>query len=165
MGVKLSAEIQTALSDPKTVKIVAGVDAQGGPHAAFKDSLRLRKDGNLEYDEIIESSDANKSMVASIWFDRTVAVVLLTKDHRSFLIKGKAVRAIISGQEFRERYTAVREKLGDVDLSTVWVIEPFFEREDTLEKRRIEEEKAHPLLRHVDRLVQVDRLAQQDKIS
>ena len=154
MAVKLNAQIVSALSDPETVKVLAGTDVTGVPHVAFKDSLRLRGDGNLEYDEIIESSDTNKSMVASIWFGKTVAVALLTRDRRSFLIKGKAARAIISGQEFRERYTAVRKQLGDVDLSTVWVIEPLFEREDTLEKRRLEEEEAHPLLRHVDRLVQ-----------
>ncbi|MDR3230476.1 MAG: hypothetical protein LBT65_03480 [Synergistaceae bacterium] len=150
----LSADVKRALDDPETVRVVSNTDPDGVPHLAFKDSLRLREDGNLEYEEIIESSDFNKNMTYSIWFDRSVAIVLLTKDRRSFLIKGRVSRAIISGREFRDHYVAVRQRLGDVDLSTVWVIEPAFEREETLEKRRVEEEGAHPLLRHIDRLAQ-----------
>jgi hypothetical protein len=141
-----------ALVDPDTVKVLTGIDVDGIPHAAFKDSLRIRPDGYLEYDEIIESSDMNKVFVNAIWFGRTVSILLLTGARRSFLIRGKVYRAIIAGREFKERYLAIRERLGDVDLSTSWVIEPIFEREDTLEKRRIEEEERHPLLRHVDRL-------------
>jgi hypothetical protein len=153
MIVMLNEEIRAALTAPDTVKVVAGIDARGKPHVAFKNSLRPRPDGAIEYDEIIESSDMNKVLTNAIWFDKSIAVSLLTKSGRSFLIRGKVVKAIVSGHEFRERYTAVRERLGDVDLSTVWVIAPEFAREDTLEKRRVEEEAAHPLLRHVDRLV------------
>jgi hypothetical protein len=154
VGITLSFGAKEALRAPETVKVIANVGKDGVPHVAFKDSLRLREDGRIEYDEIIESSETNKNMTASIWFGKSAAIALLTRDRRSFLIKGKIARAIISGREFRERYTAIREKLGDVDLSTVWVIEPVFEREDTLEKRRVEEEDAHPLLRHLDRLTQ-----------
>ncbi|MDR3166239.1 MAG: hypothetical protein LBU13_11770 [Synergistaceae bacterium] len=153
MILTLSTDSRTALADPDTVKVLAGIDANGFPHVAFKDSLRIRPDGYLEYDEIIESSDMNKVFVNAVWFGRTVSVLLLTGARRSFLIKGSVYRAIIAGWEFKERYLTARKRLGDVDLSTSWVIEPTFEREDTLEKRRIEEEERHPLLRHVDRLL------------
>jgi hypothetical protein len=149
----LSADAQRALSALDTVKVLSTTGADGIPHISFKNSLHLREDGYIEYNEFIESSVTNKNMTFSIWFNKIIAIALLENNERSFLIKGKVIRAIISGREFRERYIAARKNDIDTDLSTVWVIEPISEIEDTLKKRRAEEENAHPLLKHLDLLV------------
>ncbi|MDR2744923.1 MAG: hypothetical protein LBB66_07010 [Desulfovibrio sp.] len=153
MAIELSAEARAAFRDNGTVKALASADTKGVPHLAFKDSLRLRADGLIEYREYIESSATNRNMTAAIWFGIPVSVALLAPDKRSFLIRGNVVRAIIAGREFRRHYEDIRRRPGDFDLSTVWLIEPEHERENTLAKRKAEEEQAHPLLRHVDRLL------------
>src|ERR1035438_9555052 len=48
-----------------------------------------------------------------------------------------------------------RRRLGDVDLSAVWVIEPEEVINENILVRRAEEEQAHPLFRHLDRLATV----------
>jgi hypothetical protein len=149
----LDEEIKKIISCPDTIISLATAGADGSVHSAFKNSFRARGDGNLEYDEVIETSRTNGNLVYSIWFGKTVSISALAKNLRAFLITGRPVRAIISGREFRERYVAIREKLGDVDLAATWVIEPLSVAEQTFEKRRAEEEEAHPLLRHLDRLI------------
>ena len=141
------------MSDENTVKVLASADERGIPHLAFKSSLRLRNDSFIEYREYIESSATNRNMTRSIWFGIPVSVALLTPDKRSFLIRGRVARAIIAGHEFRRHYEDVRRRPGDFDLSTVWLIDPEYERENTLARRKAEEERAHPLLVHVDRLL------------
>jgi hypothetical protein len=146
-------EARAALGNENTVKVLASAGEKGVPHLAFKDSLRLRSDGLIEYREYIESSATNRNMTRSIWFGIPVSVALLTPDQRSFLIRGRVARAIIAGREFRKHYEDVRRRPGDLDLSTVWLIDPEYERENTLAKRKAEEERDHPLLGHVDRLL------------
>ncbi|TQI68529.1 hypothetical protein [Clostridium sp. KNHs216] len=152
MSVILSEEIRRALADPGTVRAVSTVGKDGDPHIAFKQSLRLRRDGNLEYDEGIETSQTNKNLVYSIWFGKTVSISLFTPDRRSYNIVGRPLRVLIAGREFRTHYTAAREERGDIDLAAVWVIEPVATCEQSFDKRRVEEEAAHPLLQHLDRL-------------
>lgn len=152
MAIKLSEGVRAALEDETTVKILGTADAHGVPHLAVKESLRLRPDGLIDYREYIESSTTNRNMTASIWFGVPVSLCLVS-GKRSFLVKGKVVRAVISGREFRQHYEDVRQLSGDLDLSTVWIIEPDFEQDTTLCVRKEEEEKAHPLLQHVDRLL------------
>jgi hypothetical protein len=149
----LSEDIGRLLADDKTIAALATTGSDGAVHVSYKTSFRLRKDGNLEYDEAIETSQTNKNLVYSIWFGKTLSINVLSEDRRSFLITGRPVRAVISGREFRDHYIAIRERLGDVDLSAVWIIEPISVSEKSFEKRRSEEENAHPLLRHLDRLV------------
>ncbi len=153
MAVVLSDDIKALLQEEDTVKAVASVDRDGNPHVTYKGSLHVNKDGNLEFYELIESSQTNKNLVSSIWFTQKVAINILGKDKRSYQIKGIPYKAIIAGREFQKHYELVQEQLGSIDLSTIWVIEPEEVIEESLEKRRLEEEKAHPLLGHLDRWV------------
>jgi hypothetical protein len=152
MSAILNDDIKQILADSGTIAALATTGRDGLVHVAFKQSFSYREDGNLEYDEMIETSQTNQNLVYSIWFGKTVSISVLARSNRSYFITGRPVRAIISGREFREHYIAIREKLGDVDLSAVWVIEPISMQEQSLEKRRLEEEQSHPLLRHLDRL-------------
>jgi hypothetical protein len=153
MAVDLNDDIKALLQEPDTIKAVASIDQDGNPHIAYKGSLHVNKDGNIEFYEFIESSQTNKNLVASIWFKKQVAINILGKNNQSYQIKGTPYKAIIAGREFTRHYELIQEQFGKIDLSTVWVIEPEQIIEETFEKRRQEEEEAHPLLIHLDRLL------------
>lgn len=155
MAVELTDEVRNILKDPDSKKVLATIDREGNPHVTFKGSICANEAGYLEYYELIESSRTNKNMVHSIWFHKTVAVSVLNGD-TSYQIKGIPYRAIIAGREFEDAYKRVREIYGSrkVDLSTVWLIEPVEVVEESFEKRRREEEAAHPILRHLDLLIE-----------
>lgn len=155
-SVKLSQEIIDIIHSQDTIAAIATIDKEGIPHVTYKDSFVVTAKGELEFLEIIETSVTNKNLTYHLWFDKLVTINFLSHDKKSILIKGKVERAIISGKEFEERYVALRKKLGDTDLATVWRIEPTDFIDDSFEKRRVEEEEAHPLLRHLDRLVVAD---------
>lgn len=152
MAIELEAAIKKLLDDPETVKVLASISREGKPHVSFKGSIHVNDQGNLEYYEIIESSQTNKNLVHSIWFHKQVAINILGKNKQSFQIKGTPVKALIYGKEFEKHYKKIKAERGQ-DLSTVWIIEPEEIIEETFIKRKTEEEAAHPLFRHLDTLL------------
>lgn len=155
MAAQLTTEIIELLNDRDSTKVLATLDSDGFPHAVVKQSLQPAQDGNILYLELIESSRTNKNLVRSIWFNQKVAITLIGRDGRSYQIKGAPVKTHITGPLFQEQYSAVRQRLGDVDLAAVWVIEPQEIIDETFGKRKAEEEAAHPLFQHLDRLAAV----------
>ncbi len=145
-------EIVNLINDPATVKVLVTVDRQGVPHAVVKDSFWINAAGQLLYLELLESSRTNKNMIASLWFEQKVTIVLLGNDGISYQIKGRPVKTHVSGPVFREQYVRIREKLGDTDLAAVWVIEPEEIINESYTARRREEEDRHPYFKHLDRL-------------
>lgn len=151
MGIKLDENLIRIINSKTTIKALATVDKNGVPHVTYKGSFQIRDDGTISFYEIIETSVTNKNLTTSIWFDKVVAINFLSEEKESYQVKAKVKKAIISGQEFKEVYQAVRERFGDIDLSTVWVLEPIEVREENFSTRRVLEEEAHPLLCHLDR--------------
>ena len=123
MSIELSQDIIDLLNDQETVKVLATVNAEGIPHAVFKQSLHVGSDGHIHSLELIETSNTARNLVGSIWFERKLAILLRGRDGRSVQIKGRVLKYHISGALFQQHYLAVRERLGDVDLAGVWVIE------------------------------------------
>jgi general stress protein 26 len=152
MVVQLANEVTELLKDDETVKVLATTNENGVPHVAIKQSIQLGEDGKIIYLELLESSKTNKNLVKSIWFNRKVAIALKGKEKESYQIIGRAVKAIISGPVFQKHYVDIREKLGDVDLATVWVIEPEEVSNQTFSVRKAQEEATHPIFKHLDRL-------------
>ncbi len=152
MGVIITEEVKELLEDPNTKTVLATTDPDGNPHVVFKGSIRANEDGYLEYYELIETSQTNRNMVHSIWFRKKVAVTL-QNGAQSWQIKGTPYQAVIAGQKFEDAYRRIQDRFGNIDLSTVWLIEPEEIINENLETRRTDEESAHPLLRHLDRLV------------
>jgi acetylglutamate kinase len=144
-------ELKQIINDNKSLKVIASESADGELHAVFKQSLHVTEDGQLEFYEIMESSQNNKNMVNSIWFDKTVAINVLSTDRRSFEIKAIAVKAYVAGTYFEEKYRKVTDD-GHYDLSTVWRLEVLEVNEKTYEKRVNEEIAKHPHFRHLDQL-------------
>ena len=152
MAAELTQEIKELFASPDTTKVLATLDERGFPHVVVKQSLQVGEDGNLLYLELLESSRTNKNLVRSIWYDRNVSVTIKGKAGESFQIKGKPVKAHITGPLFLQHYRAVRERLGGVDLAAVWVIEPEEVINESFRVRLAEEEGAHPVFMHLDRL-------------
>ncbi|HOJ79132.1 MAG TPA: hypothetical protein PLZ08_12110 [Bacillota bacterium] len=152
MSITFSNELVELLTKKDTVKVIATTDALGTPHVVVKDSLQLNESNQLIYFELLESSQTNKNLVHSIWFNRPVAVALIGSGGESYQIKGKPVKAIVSGLLFRDYYIKIREQLGDVDLAAVWVIEPFEVIDQRFDTRSQEEAIRHPYFKHLDRL-------------
>lgn len=152
MAVQLSQELIDLIEAPDTSKVLATVDAKGLPHVTVEQSLHVGEDGNLHYLEPLETSRANRNLVSSLWFDRAVSIGVRGKSGRAFQIKGKPVKALITGALFQRHYSALREKLGDVDLAAVWIIEPQEVTDETFVTRQVKEEAQRPFFRHLDRL-------------
>lgn len=152
MPEKFDSEVAGLLADPSTVKVLATAGEDGTPHAAIKQSLHLDADGNLAYLELLESSRTNRNMVRSIWYNHRVAILLQGKQGESYQIKGTPVKAIVSGPVFQHHYTRIRQRLGDVDLAAVWVIEPEAVIDESYAVRKAQEESLHPHWLHLDRL-------------
>lgn len=148
----LSKEIIDIINEKDTRKVLATIDKNGIPHVVFKGSIHVNDAQNLVLYEILESSATNRNLVYSIWFDKLVAVNILSKDGISYEIIGKPVRSITAGQEFEQTYVAVREKLGDVELAAIWVIEPIAVRDENLRSRFLKQEEEYPILKHLDRV-------------
>ncbi|WP_455714762.1 pyridoxamine 5'-phosphate oxidase family protein [Anaerosporobacter sp.] len=151
MGIRLDENLIKIINSKTTIKALATVDKNGVPHVTYKGSFQIREDGTISFSEVIETSVTNKNLTASIWFDKIVAINFLSEERESYQVKAKVKKAIIAGQEFSKAYQALRERLGDIDLSTIWVLEPIEVREENFNTRRALEEDAHPLLCHLDR--------------
>lgn len=152
----ISEELKEYISAKDTLKVVASIDKNGIPHVVFKGSLYVNEEGNLEFYEVLESSRNNQNFVHSIWFDKKVAVNILTNHGKSYEIVGKPLKSVTAGKKFEKAYVFLREKLGDIDLAAIWTIEPEVVKEETFAVRVQEDEKKYPLLKHLDRLYGVE---------
>ena len=151
MGIKLNEEVVALLRDDESVKVLATVDADGSPHAVVKQSLTAGEDGRIVVLELLESSRTNKNLVRAIWFGHRVSVAI-RRGAASWQIKGRPVHAHVAGPVFQREYVRIREKLGDVDLAAVWVIDPEEAIDQSWSARKREEEAAHPYFLHLDRI-------------
>jgi hypothetical protein len=153
MTIKMNEKIIALFADQNALKILGTAGKDGIPHTAVKQSLHLDAEGNIRYFELIESSQSNRNMTYSLWFERPVSIHLAGAGKSSVEIIGTPVRALITGEDFERAYVKTREILGeDTDLSTVWVIRPDSMREMTYEVRLKEHIESHPFTIHLDRV-------------
>ena len=158
MPAVINDTVKKLFAHQDTIKSLATVDREGEPNVEFiyDDSIQLNEKGQIVYLEKIETSQTNKNLVYSIWFKHYVTINVIANDRTNYRIKGIPVKAIISGNEFERYYLKAIAEDPNVDLSTVWLIEPEEFSEDTFEIRRAREYEAHPLLLHLDRFSKYD---------
>lgn len=149
---ELTKEIIAYIEDPTTIKVIASKDRHGEVHVVVKDSLFVTEDGQIAYLEYLEGSQTNKNLTYSLWFKQKVAINIITKDNKSFLIKGVPHQALVNGKQFQKYYEKVLKQTPENDLSTVYFIPVDEVTEKTLEIRRAKEEAIHPAYMHLDRL-------------
>lgn len=147
----LNEKIKDLISDPDTIKIVASVGKAGTVSASVKQSLSLH-DEKLIFREFIETSESNKNMIYSLWFEKPISILLLGKDMTSYEIKGIPVEAVIEGPLFQQAYEVVQERFdGKYDLSGLWIIDPVEVRDKNPDTRFEEQYEKYPIVTHLDR--------------
>lgn len=153
MGFKLPDEIEKAVSDKDSIVVIGSISKEGLPHVTVKNTVFL-EDGRIGFYELLEKSQTQKNLVYSLWFSKTVAINIITKDRKSYQIKGIPYKAIVSGRKFLDAYKKVQDTLGeDVDLSAIWLIDIDSVVEETFGVKRHELETEHPFEVHLDRLI------------
>lgn len=152
MAVEITKEIIDAIEDPESIKVLATIDRHGVPHVVAKGTISVTEDGQIRYYELLESSQTNKNVTYALWFDRQVAINIITKDKKSYQIKGIPRRSLVAGKEYEKAYVSVLERSADNDLAAVYFIEPISVVEESYPVRLKEENEKHPLYIHIDRL-------------
>lgn len=155
MATLISSELAGVLEKDDTVKLLVTTDERGTPHAVVKKSLRWDEESRrLTYLELLESSQTNKNMTFSIWFNRPVTIAVAGAGGESYQIKGRPVKAVVSGHAFREAYAWVRTHRPEADLAAVWVIEPLEVIDERFAARLTTETETYDYFLHLDRLAQ-----------
>jgi hypothetical protein len=144
--------LKELLSDTATTATIATLDESGAPHAVPSPFLRQDADGRFVHLELLETSTTHRNLLRSIWFDRPVTISLSGADGRVLIVKGSVHKVHVSGTLFSSYYREVREKLGDVDLAGVWLIDTLKVIDETYALRKAREEELHPFFKHLDRL-------------
>ena len=160
MSVILPKEVIRLLKSKDTKKVLATVDKNGIPNVAFKDSVDVNEDGNIEVTEFLETSRTNKNLTYSLWFDKTVAVSVWDETGAAYELKGIPVKVHISGPLFEQKYKEDLAIDPINDISGVWVIKPTEVRNQTYAERKKEQDEKYPIIGHLDKDRRTD-----DKIS
>jgi hypothetical protein len=152
MSINIVQELKELIANSKSVKVLATVSAEGVPHTAIKQSAFLNEDGNIEYLELLESSQSYKNFTSSLWYDKKVSFSISGQGDLSFQVIGKPVKILISGPVFEKHYIRVRDKLGDVDLAAVCIVEPKKVINQSFHIKFQQQEELKPVFKHLDRL-------------
>ncbi|MDY6243790.1 MAG: pyridoxamine 5'-phosphate oxidase family protein [Lachnospiraceae bacterium] len=153
MSANIADEIKKAIESEESVKILGTISKEGIPHVTVKSSVKVTEDGRLTFFELLEKSQTQKNMVYALWFNKTVSINVITKEKKSYQLKGIPKKAVTSGKEFQKQYIKIQEAAGrDVDLSTIWYIDIEEIVEETFSVRRDKLETQYPYELHIDRL-------------
>ncbi len=147
---KIDEQSIRLVNDPLAVKILSTVSRDGIPHVVIKQSIHY-EDGKIVYLERLEGSKTNKHMTYSLWFNKMVAINILSQDNRSIQIKGVPVKMIVSGPVFEKYYIHINEK-DSGDLAAVYYIEIKEILDETYEVREEQHTEEFPLYMHLDRI-------------
>lgn len=151
MTVELNKEIIELLNND-AITVLAMVDENGQPHS-FQKTMRVLENGKLAYLELTESSKSYKNFTRSLWFNQKISITVVGGDGGSWRITGKPEKIIISGPFFEQNYKNIRQKLGDVDLAAICIIEPEEITNESFLYLFQEQEKQQPIFKHLDRLI------------
>ncbi len=154
--VKINDELKQILDEPDTLKVLAVNNREGVPHVVFKGTLHA-EDNQFVFYDLLQSSEINKNLVNTIWFEKKLAINILSKDRRSFHIVGTPVKSVTAGKYFESVYENIQERFGrDTDLNAIWFIEPEEIQEVSFAYRQAEQREKFPILAHLDQITRRD---------
>jgi hypothetical protein len=152
MAAEITQEIRDIFADKDSIKVLATSDEHGVPHVVAKGSLFISDEGDVVYLELLEKTVTGRNMTHSLWFDRKVAVNVISKDGRSFQIKGIPYKTLIAGKEYEKYYVEAEKRNPENDLTAVYFIKPDEVREETYPVRLKQQREKHPLYVHLDKI-------------
>jgi hypothetical protein len=150
----LNQAVLERLNEADALKILVTLDENGAPHPTPKGSIRWDGERIVSW-EILESSRTNRNLTRSIWFDKPVAILLVTADKQSYKITAKTARNIVAGKEFTRHYEEAEQRRGR-GIAGVWLFEPVEITDQSAKTRIAEEQVAHPYFAHLDQLAKKD---------
>lgn len=142
--------LRALLSVPHAVRVLATAGPDGEPHAVLAPTLELDERGRILYLEPLESSRTQRDLVASIWFERPVVIVVADRDGATWRIRGRVRKAHVAGPVFRERYERRRADDAGADLAAVWEIEPQGISDESPATLRRRQDAERPFFKHLD---------------
>lgn len=146
-------KIEKLLEEKETISVISAVGKNGNPISQVGRKLTMWGNGRIAYYEFLESSQMQKNLVHSIWFEKEVSLSLLGKNGEIYRVSAKQYQALIAGHRFEEAYINAQEEFGEeTDLSTVWLLDVTAVEDDTYEAAREKEKKEHPYLMHMDHI-------------
>jgi hypothetical protein len=152
MAFAVPQDVAQLIRQEDSLKFISTLGPDKVPYIAASPHLYLNDDNRIVHLELLETSRTNRNLLQSIWFDQNVAVLVEHPSGRSCVITARGVKSIISGPVFQTHYTGIREKLGDVGLVAVWILEPSEIFEETFFIRQEREESRRLSYIHLDRL-------------
>lgn len=151
---ELKGKIEHLMRDEEADITVIAAGKNGLPWIQKVWKAGIDEKGRIEIYELLESSQIQKNLVYSIWFQKKVLLHISFRDGRSFVIVTKPYQALIAGGEFEQKYEECLREFGeDTDLSTVWKLDAEKLVEETYEEAKKREREEHPYLMHMDYLV------------
>lgn len=148
----LSEELKQVINDPASRVILSAVGKNGQICSELGIKVRTDENGRIRFYELLESSQMQKHLVYSLWFDKKVTLLVIN-GARNFHITGTIYQAVIAGYEFESEYEAILNEVDqDADLSTVWLIDVEDWQENTYQEARERQKREHPLLMHMDHI-------------
>lgn len=153
MSIDIEQEFKDLINSKESVKVLATISEKGIPLASFKQYVRFNEDGNIEYLELLEESQSYKNFTRSLWYNEKVSFSISGENSINFQVVGRPIKIIVSGPSFEKNYIDIREKLGDIDLAAVCIINPEEVINQTFYKKFEAQEKFKPVFTHLDRLV------------
>lgn len=151
MTVRLDPALRALLAEPGAVRALATAGPDGEPHAVLSPDIEL--DGErLLYLEPLEASRTQRDLVASIWFERPVTLVVAGEGGATWRIRGRVRKAHVAGPVFRARYERLQAADPDADLAAVWEIEPQAVTDESPQTLRRRQEAERPFFKHLDRI-------------
>jgi len=149
---ELTQEIIDAIKDKDSIKVLATVDGRGFPHVVAKGSINIDENGQLYWLELIESSVTNRNAIHALWYNTQVAITIISKERKSWQIKGIPVKTLINGAVYEEYYVQTQERNPINDLAAVYYVDIKEVIDQAYPVRKATEDKAHPLYVHLDKL-------------
>ncbi len=151
MAITLSENVIELLRNRESKKVLATVDKNGIPNVSFKGSITVNEEGKIELIELLETSQTNKNLTYSLWFDKTVAISVWGEGGTEYEIKGIPRKVHIDGPYYEKKYVESLERNPINDISGVWIIEPTEVRNQTYAERKKEQDEKYPIIGHLDK--------------
>jgi hypothetical protein len=151
---KLDKAVLERLNEADALKVLVTLDETGAPHPTPKGSIRWDGEHIVSW-EILESSRTNRNLTRSIWFDKPVAILLVTADKKAYKIAAKTARNIVAGKEFTRHYEEAEQRRG-LGIAGVWLFEPLEITDQSAGTRIAQERTARPYFTHLDQLAKKD---------
>lgn len=140
------------LKSPGVQVALSTVSSNGVPTTGPGSECYVSERGTLLLREYLESSDTNRDLLHSLWFEKQVSVAVAL-GHTALHLRGVPTHAHVAGPLFQQHYEAALERDSNSDLATVWEIR-IDHLNDVSPARRLKEQAIRrPFFSHLDRLV------------